>query len=421
MEQTITEKILARAAGQEKVSPGQIIEAQVDLVMIHDHQGPLTLLEFARLPVKKVWDPEKIVIVLDHRTPSQTPQAAKNHRALRDFARSQEIKYFYDIGEGICHDLLVENGHIVPGMVLVATDSHTITAGALGAFATGVGSSEMASIFARGKLWFRVPESVEIQLEGELPPGVYGKDVALYLLKTVKAGGLDYKALEFRGKGVKNLSLDSRLTLCNMALEMGAKNAIFEPDEITLDYLRNRTAKKFSVIKSDPGACYTCTIKIHLNTLEPLIAEPHSPDNVRPAQEIEKENIKVDQAVIGTCTGGRYEDLNVAAYILKGKKIAPGVRLLVVPATRSLWLKASKEGLLDIFIEAGAIVSYPCCGPCGAYGMGALAPGETCITTGSRNFIARLGSPEGKIYLANTATVAASALVGKIVDPRSYL
>lgn len=420
MAQTITEKILARAAGLNKVSPGEIIEARVDLVMIHDHQGPMTLLEFAKLPVRRVWDPDKVVMVIDHRTPSQTPQAAKNHKAMREFARAQGIKNFYDGGEGICHDLVVEKGHIVPGMIFVATDSHTLTAGALGAFATGVGSSEMASILATGRLWFLVPQTVAVYLRGRPGKAVFGKDIALELLRRVKTGGMDYKAIEFLGEGTAHLSMDSRLSLCNMALEMGAKNAIFPPDDVTRAYLQQRVPGPYREEISDPNTVYATTIEVDLDSLEPMVAEPYTPDKVRPAAEVSAEEVRIDQAIIGTCTNGRYEDLAIAARILQGKKIASGVRLLVVPATRSLWLKASKEGLLDIFMEAGAIVSYPCCGPCGAYGMGALTKGETCITTGSRNFIARLGDPEAKIYLGNAATVAASALAGKIVDPRQY-
>lgn len=418
---TITEKILARAAGKEKTVPGEIIDAAVDLVMTHDHQGPMTILEFSRLPVKKVWDPSRVVMVVDHRTPSQTVRASENHRAMRLFAREQGIDTFYDGGAGICHDLVAEQGHVLPGMVFVATDSHTVTAGALGAFATGVGSSEMAALWARGRIWLRVPETVRVRLSGQPDKGVYGKDIALYLLGLVKTDGLNYKAVEFRGPGLPMVSMDSRLSLCNMTLEMGAKNAVVPPDQVTLDYLKGRAGQPYAAVDSDGDACYADTIEVDLGDLPPLVALPYSPDNVLPAGEVEAGGVAIDQAVIGTCTNARYEDLWVAAKIMDGRKVAPGVRLLIVPATRTLWLRASTEGLLDIFVRSGAVVSYPCCGPCGAYGMGAVTGEEVCITTGSRNFVARLGDPRARIYLGNAATVAASAVAGKIVDPRKYL
>lgn len=418
---TLTEKILALSADKDKVSAGDFIDSKVDLVMTHDHQGPMTLLEFSKLPVKKVWDPDRVVMVIDHRTPSQTEKAAENHHLMRLFAKEQGIQNFYDTGEGVCHDLIAERGHVVPGMVFVATDSHTVTAGALGAFATGIGSSEMASVLATGRLWFMVPEAVRIEMKGSLTTGVYGKDIALHLLRMVGTSGFDYKAVEFLGPATSEISMDSRMSLCNMCLEAGAKNAIFEPDEITKDYLSQKGIQNYPILKSDKDAKYLKQIDIDLSDLEPLVAEPYSPDKVKTAVEIEKKCVTINQAIIGTCTNGRYEDIEVAARILKGKKVAQGVRLLVVPSTRPLWLRASQEGLLDIFMEAGAIVSYPCCGPCGAYGMGAMANDETCITTGSRNFVARLGAPKAKIYLGNAATVAASAVAGHIVDPRSYL
>jgi len=418
---TITEKILARAGGREKARAGEIVDAAVDLAMTHDHQGPMTMLEFCRLPVKKVWDPSKVVMVIDHRTFSQTLKAAENHSLMRKFAREQGIANFYEGGEGICHDLVAERGHVRPGMVFVATDSHTVTAGALGAFATGVGSSEMAALWARGRIWLRLPETVRVNLVGRPGKGVYGKDIALHLLGRVGTDGFNYRAVEFRGPGALSLSMDSRLSLCNMTLEMGAKNAIFPPDRVSLEYLRGRAGAPFSVIDSDPDAVYDETMEIDLESLTPLVARPFSPDNIQTAAGAGAEGIAIDQAIIGTCTNGRYEDLEPAARILEGRRVAAGVRLLVVPATRDLWLRASKEGILDIFAAAGAAVSFPCCGPCGAYGMGALTGEEVCITTGSRNFVARLGDPGARIYLGSAATVAASAVEGKIADPVKYL
>lgn len=417
---TITEKILARAAGKEKTVPGEIVDVSVDLVMTHDHQGPMSMLEFDRLPVKKVWDPSKVVMVIDHRTFSQTVQASENHQRMRVFAREQGIENFYEGGNGICHDLVAEQGHVLPGMVFVATDSHTVTAGALGAFATGIGSSEMAALWARGRIWFMVPDTVRVILNGKPGKGVSGKDIALKLLSMVKTDGFNYRAVEFQGPGAAALSMDSRLSLCNMTLEMGAKNAIFPPDAITGEYLKGRAKQPYTVLNSDPDANYLETIEIELDSLSPMVAMPYSPDNVQAAKVVESEGISIDQAVIGTCTNARYEDLAAAAAILDGRRVAPGVRLLIVPATRDLWLRASKEGLLDIFARAGAAVSFPCCGPCGAYGMGALTGEEVCITTGSRNFVARLGDPRARIYLGSAATVAASAVAGRISDPNSF-
>jgi 3-isopropylmalate/(R)-2-methylmalate dehydratase large subunit len=417
---TITEKILARAAGKEKVTPGEIVDVAVDLAMTHDHQGPMAMLEFSRLPVPKVWDPSKVIMVIDHRTFSQTVQASENHRRMRTFAREQGIESLYEGGNGICHDLVVEQGHVLPGMLFVATDSHTVTAGALGAFATGIGSSEMAALWARGRIWLMVPETFKVILKGRPGKGVTGKDVALHLLSRVKTDGFNYRAVEFRGPGLAFLSMDSRLSLCNMTLEMGAKNAIVPPDQITSEYLRHRVRQPFTAVDSDPGARYAGTLEIDLDQLSPQVARPYSPDNVEAASVVETGDIAIDQAVIGTCTNARYEDLAAAAAILVGRRVAPGVRLLIVPATKTLWLRASKEGLLDVFTAAGAAVSFPCCGPCGAYGMGAVTAEEVCVTTGSRNFVARLGDPSARIYLGSAATVAASAVAGKIVDPRGY-
>ncbi|MBO8129780.1 MAG: 3-isopropylmalate dehydratase large subunit [Peptococcaceae bacterium] len=421
MQGTLTQKLLAKAAGREAVQPGEIVHIEPDLVMTHDHQGPMTLCEFNQMGIKKVWNPEKIVIVLDHRTPTQSTIAAQNHQLLRKFAKDQGITRFFDVGEGICHDILAEKGFVQPGKLIVATDSHTVTAGAIGAFATGIGSSEMAAVWARGKLWLRVPETIKVILTGKPPAFVGGKDVALKLLQVLTTDGATYKAVEFHGDGLRYLNMDERMTLCNMCLEMGAKNAIIPPDEVTEDFLKEKEITDYEVITPDKNAEYSRVIEINLLDLEPLVAKPYSPDNVAAAKEVEEENVVINQAIIGTCTNGRMTDMRLAAKILEGKKVKPGVRFLIVPATKKVYLQAVKEGLVEIFTNAGAMVGVPCCGPCGAYGMGAMADDEVCITAGSRNFVGRLGAPEARIYLGNSATVAASAVAGKVIDPRSMM
>lgn len=418
---TLTEIILARAAGRQKISPGEIVTIEPDVLMTHDHQGPMAVREFENIGARKVWNSNKVVIVLDHRTPTQSIIAAENHQLLRKFAARHNISNLFDVGEGICHDLLMERGFAAPGRVIVASDSHILTLGALGAFAAGVGSSELAVILVRGNLWLRVPESIKVVLTGKPGPMVGGKDIVLKLLKILKTDGATYKAVEFHGPGLAHLNTDHRMTLCNMCLEMGAKNAIVPPDEKTLAYLKKTGVAADMDLRPDPDAVFCREIEIDLSGLTPLVAKPYSPDNVTTAERVEKENIPIDQAIIGTCTNGRYTDIHMAAEVVSGEKVHPGVRFLVVPATREIYLRALKDGLVEKLVKAGAMVGIPCCGPCGAYGMGAMAADETCITAGSRNFVGRLGAPGAKIYLGSSATVAASAIAGKVVDPRAYL
>lgn len=417
---TLTEKILAGKAGKDAVKPGEIVSIEPDLLMTHDHQGPMAVREFRSMGIEHIRLPEKTVIAFDHRTPSQTEVSAANHYLLRQFIKEQNIGHFFDVGQGICHDVVADSGLALPGSAVIATDSHTVIQGAFGAFGTGIGSSEMASIWASGSIWFRVPETYKIILKGKPASWIGGKDIALHLLKMLTTDGATYKALEFHGDGVGHLNMDERMTLCCMSLEMGAKNAIFPVDRITLDYLAERGVQvgAESVVEPDPDAEYARVIEIDLEAMEPLAAEPYSPDNVRTLREIAKENIHIDQAIVGTCAGGRMADLRWAAEILKGRSVAPGVRFLIVPATRTAMLKCLEEGLADIFVKAGAMLNVPACGPCGAYGMGAMADEEACITTGSRNFFGRLGGPRARIYLGNAASVAAAAVAGKLIDPR---
>ena len=416
---TLTEKILAKKAGKPSVKPGEIVTIEPDIVMTHDHQGHMAIEEFSKIGAKKIWDPEKVVIVLDHRTPTQSVIAAENHQRLRKFAANYGISRLFDVGEGICHDLLAERGLIKPGKIVIASDSHILTVGALGAFAAGIGSSELAVTWVRGRLWLRVPETIKVVLVGKPAEFVGGKDIALKLLGILGTDGATYRAVEFHGPGLDHLGMDDRMTLCNMCLEMGAKNAVVPPDTITMDFLKKRgVIESDDLLQPEPDAQYYREIELDLSTIPPMVAKPVSPDNVVSAEEISNENIVINQAVVGTCTNARITDLRMAANIIDGKSVHPAVRFLVVPATRYIYLKALKEGIVEKLVTAGAMVSVPCCGPCGAYGMGALSAEEVCITTGSRNFIGRMGAPEAKIFLANSATVAASAVAGYIVEPR---
>jgi len=414
----IAEKILARASGKREVTPGEIVEAKIDVAMVHDLTGPLTVKSFQEIGVEKVWDNQRIVIVLDHLVPASSGRAAELQKIMRDFAREQGIKNFYDIGRGgVCHQAMPEKGHVRPGNLIVGADSHTCTYGAFGAFATGIGATDMASVFATGKLWFKVPGAIKIDVTGKFQEFVTPKDLILNIIGEVKADGAIYKGLEFTGSTIRNMSIDGRMTLCNMAVEMGAKNGIIEPDETTLRYVKERTEKPFNSVKSDPGSSYERVLNFNVKDMEPQVACPHSVDNVKPISEMGE--VEIDQAFVGSCTNGRLEDLRLAARLLKGKKVRDGVRMLVTPASQEIYFQALKEGLMETFIEAGAFVCNPTCGPCLGGHLGLLAPGEVCITSSNRNFIGRMGSPEAHIYLASPATVAASAVTGKITDPRS--
>jgi 3-isopropylmalate/(R)-2-methylmalate dehydratase large subunit len=413
----IIEKILANASNKKEVNPGEIVEANIDVAMTHDLTGPLAIKSFNEIGAKKVWDHNKIVIILDHLVPASSVISAGLHKIVRNFAKEQNIKNFYDVGRGgVCHQVMPEKGHVRPGELIVGSDSHTCTYGAFGAFATGIGSTEMAAVFATGKLWFRVPEVIKVDVTGNLPNLVTAKDLTLKIIGEIGADGAIYKGLEFCGSTIRDLTIDGRMVLANMAVEMGAKAGVIEPDQKTVDYVKSRTDKPFTAFKSDPNATYERTVNFAVSELEPQVAVPHSVDNVKPVSEVE--GTYVDQAFIGSCTNGRIEDLREAAKILKGKKIAKGVRLIVIPASQEIYLNAIDEGLIKLFMDAGATVGNPNCGPCLGGHMGIMAEGEACISTSNRNFIGRMGSTKSFVYLASPATVAASAITGKITDPR---
>ncbi len=416
MPMTIAEKILARASGRDQVSPGEIVEARVDIAMAHDLTAPLAIEVLEQMGVKKIWDPSKVVIVLDHQAPPTTIEMARDHAMLRKFVSEHEIPNFYDVHQGICHEVLPEGGFALPGRLVVGADSHTCTYGALGCFATGVGSTDMAAVLATGKLWFRVPESMLFKLHGKLGDRVAPKDLILHIIGDVSADGATYRAVEFSGDGIKNISVAGRMTMCNMGVEMGAKTAMVPPDELTREYLKGRTEVKYEEVCSDPGAEYVDERAYDLSGIEPQVACPHRVDRVRPVREVQ--GVEVDQAFLGSCTNGRLEDLVEAARILKGRKVARGVRMIVSPASREVQLEALKSGVLQILVEAGAVVESPSCAACMGCHIGVLGPGEVSISASNRNFKGRQGSPEGEVYLGSPATVAASALRGEITDPR---
>ncbi|MEM2999544.1 MAG: homoaconitase large subunit [Candidatus Bathyarchaeia archaeon] len=415
----ITEKILAKASDKKEVHPGEIVDANVDMVMVHDLTGPLAIEAFKRIGVNRVWDNQKIVIILDHQVPAESVKAAELHKMLRQFAKEQKIR-LYDVGRGgICHQVMPEKGHVLPGTVILGADSHTCTYGAFGAFATGIGSTEAAAVFATGKIWLKVPEAIKINVTGRFQKYVAPKDLILHIIGKLGVDGATYKSVEFTGPTIRGMSIAGRMTLCNMTVEMGGKNGIVEPDEATRKFLEGRTAKPLpplEPLKSDADAEYEKVIDIDVTDLTPQVAYPASVDNVKAASEMS--NVQVEQAFIGSCTNGRIEDLRVAAEILKGRKIKEGVRTLVIPASQEVYLQALKEGLIEIFTEAGAMVCGSTCGPCLGGHIGLLAAGETCISTSNRNFIGRMGSKEANVYLASPATVAASAITGRITDPR---
>jgi 3-isopropylmalate/(R)-2-methylmalate dehydratase large subunit len=415
----ITEKILTKASGKNTVHPGEIVDANVDMVMIHDLTGPLAVEAFKKIGVEKVWDNQKAVVILDHQVPAESVKAAELHKMMRKFAKDQQLR-IYDVGKGgICHQVMPEKGHVLPGTVIVGADSHTCTYGAFGAFATGIGSTEAAAVLATGKIWLKVPEAIKINVYGKFQRYVAPKDLILHIIGKLGAGGAIYKTVEFRGPTIRDMSIAGRMTLCNMTVEMGAKNGIVEPDETTRKFLEGRTNKllaPFESLISDADAVYEKVVDIDVTDLTPQIAYPSSVDNVKPAAEMS--NVTVEQAFIGSCTNGRIEDLRVAAEILKGNMVKDGVRTLVIPASQEVYRQALKEGLIEIFTDAGALVCGSTCGPCLGGHIGLLAPGETCVSTSNRNFIGRMGSKEANVYLASPATVAASAITGRITDPR---
>lgn len=413
MSMTMSEKILARASGKDKVEAGEIVMANIDVAMTHDLTGPLAVKGFNEIGTKKVWDKDKIVIPFDHQVPADSIDAANNHILMRKFAKEQDITNFYDVNEGVCHQVLPELGHVRPGEVLVGSDSHTCTHGAFGTFATGIGSTDMAMVLATGKLWFKVPETIRFEISGELKKDTSAKDVILSIIGKVGADGATYKACEFVGPTAKNFEMTDRMTLSNMTVEMGGKLGLFEADEKTKEYLKGRTNKKYTGFTTDKDANYD-TIEIDVSDLEPQIACPHHVDNVKPASEVDKH---VDQVFLGSCTNGRIEDMRDAAEILKGKHVAKGTRMLVIPASKEVYTKCLEEGLTKIFVDAGALVTNPCCGPCLGGHVGLIGPGEVSLSTSNRNFKGRQGSPDGEVYLSSAKVAAASAITGEITLP----
>ncbi|NLL35105.1 MAG: 3-isopropylmalate dehydratase large subunit [Clostridiales bacterium] len=410
---TMTQKIIAAHCGEESVKAGQIVLADLDLVLANDITAPVAINEFNKAGCESVYDKNKVVFVLDHFVPNKDIKAAEHSKQIRDFSREKGIVNFFDVGEmGIEHALLPEKGMVIPGDLVIGADSHTCTYGALGAFSTGVGSTDMAAGMATGKVWLKVPPAIKFNLTGEFQDNVYGKDLILHIIGLIGVDGALYKSMEFVGDGVSNISMSDRLCIANMAIECGAKNGIFPVDEITLEYVSARSNRTPKVYEADQDAEYERTIDIDLSQIKQTVAFPHLPENTRTFDDIP--DIKIDQVVIGSCTNGRLEDLIVAAGILKGKKIAEGVRCIILPGTQQIYLDAMDMGLLKIFIEAGCAVSTPTCGPClGGY-MGVLAKGERCVATTNRNFIGRMGHPESEVYLASPAVAAASAIAGKI-------
>ncbi|MEW6686443.1 MAG: 3-isopropylmalate dehydratase large subunit [Candidatus Edwardsbacteria bacterium] len=411
---TIAEKILAKVSGKKEVSPGEIVNARVGVAMSHENTE-VVLKSFRQIGVDKVWDAERIVILFDHRIPPESEKTAATHRNVRTFVKEQGIKNFYDMKVGICHQILSEKGHVRPGELIVGTDSHTTTHGAFGAFATGIGGTEMAGVWATGELWLKVPETIKIVVTGKFKKWVGAKDLILYLIGKIGADGADYKAIEFYGPVISEMSIASRMVLSNLAMEAGAKVAFVPPDEKTVKFVKSRTNKPFEVIKADANAIYEKTIEIDVSTLSPQIACPHAVDNVKPISEVK--GIPIDQTLIGSCTNGRLEDLENAAKILKGKRVAESVRLIIIPASWEVYLEAMKKGYLEVFIRAGGVIINPGCGPCLGAHQGILAPQEKCISTTNRNFQGRMGSPESEVYLASPAVVAASSLKGIISEP----
>ena len=416
MGMTMTQKILAKHAGLETVKAGQLIEANLDLVLGNDITTPVAVKEFHKLKLKKVFHSDKVAIVPDHFTPNKDIKSAEQVKLIRKFAKEKEVNNFFDIGEmGIEHCLLPEKGLVVAGDVVIGADSHTCTYGALGAFSTGIGSTDMAAGMATGKCWFKVPEAIKFVLKNKPNKWVSGKDVILHIIGMIGVDGALYKSMEFTGDGVKNLSMDSRFTITNMAIEAGAKNGIFPVDELTIEYMKNHSDKKWEVFEADDDANYSEVYEIDLSKIKSTVAFPHLPDNTRTIDNVGE--INVDQVVIGSCTNGRMQDLREAAEILKGKKVKKGVRTIIIPGTQKIYLEAMEEGLLKTFVESGAIVSTPTCGPCLGGHMGILAAGERAISTTNRNFVGRMGHVESEVYLASPAVAAASAIAGKISSP----
>lgn len=417
---TITEKIMADHTSLEEVRPGQLINARLDLVLGNDITAPIAIRELERLGVKKLFDPDKIVLIPDHFTPNKDIKSAEQCQILRKFARTHKLRHYYEVGRtGIEHAFLPEQGMVLPGDLVIGADSHTCTYGAVGAFATGVGSTDLAAAMISGEAWFKVPESVRFRFSGKLQPWVSGKDLILYTIGKIGVDGALYKAMEFTGEIIANLPMDDRLTMANMVVEAGAKSGIFPPDEITLQYIKDKANRPYRLYQSDPDAHYVESYDLKGEDIEPQVAFPHLPENVKPIRQAGQ--VPIDQVVIGSCTNGRISDLRVAAKILKGHKVAPLLRLIIIPATQAIYLQALKEGLLEVFVEAEGVVSAPTCGPCMGGHMGILAEGERAISTTNRNFVGRMGHPKSEVYLASPAVAAASAIMGRIASPEEIL
>lgn len=416
---TVSEKILANASNQETVSSGDFVKANVDIALNHDVTSVLAFEAMYEMGSQKVWDPEKVVMVLDHVAPPSSINSARVHNVIRDFVKNQKIENFYDVNSGVCHQVLPEQGFVKPGMLVIGADSHTCTHGAFGAFATGVGSTDMGSILARGKTWLRVPETIRVNISGKLGIHVFPKDVILKIAKEIGVSGATYMALEYHGDVVNDMSVSGRMTLCNMAIEMGGKAGICEADKKTVDWLNQRTNGPYNRVMSDQDAQYRFTLNIDVTDMEPQVACPHNVDNVKPVSQLR--DIKINQAFIGSCTNGRLEDLEQAHNILKERKINSNVRLLVVPASREIYKKALLVGIIEDLLDSGAIISNPSCAACFGGHIGILGPGEKGISTSNRNFRGRQGSPESEVYLSSAAVAAASALTGYITHPEEVL
>jgi 3-isopropylmalate/(R)-2-methylmalate dehydratase large subunit len=417
---TLAEKILARASGHERVVPGQIVDGTVDLAMMHE-QGAQTVGPFHQMGADRVWDPDRVVIAIDHWVPASTEGAAVLHRILRKFAAEQHLPHFYDVGRhGICHQILAEDGWVVPGDLAVGTDSHTNMLGAMGALATGIGPTEMAAVLALGRLWLKVPPTISVHVTGRLGPGVTAKDLVLRVLGEIKTTGATYKAIEYSGPTIAALPMTERFTICNMTTEMGAKCGMIAPDATTLEYVRPIAKHAMHPLAPDPDARYERVLEVDVDGMPPMVACPYSPDNVRPLPDVAREHVHIDQVFLGSCTNARIEDLREGARIMRGRQVAPGVRFIVSPASTKIYEQALHEGLIEVFTSAGAVFTNSSCSACFGGNMGILAPDETCASSSNRNFPGRMGAKEARIYLMSPAATAATAIRGEITDPREY-
>ncbi|NLM10724.1 MAG: 3-isopropylmalate dehydratase large subunit [Clostridiaceae bacterium] len=420
MGMTMTQKILAKSSGQKSVTPGMLISAKVDMVLGNDITAPVAIKEFEKIGAENVFDTEKIALVPDHFTPNKDIKSAEQVKLMRNFARKMGIKHFFEIGQmGVEHALLPELGLVTAGDLVIGADSHTCTYGALGAFSTGVGSTDMAAAMVTGEVWLKVPEAIKFNLIGKPGEWVSGKDIILHIIGLIGVDGALYKSMEFTGDGLEFLTMDDRFTIANMAIEAGAKNGIFEVDDETLKYIAERSSKPYEVFTADSDAEYVNEMTIDISKLKPTVALPHLPENTRTVDELD--DIPIDQVVIGSCTNGRIEDMRIAAKVLAGRKVHKNVRCIIIPATQNVWKQCMKEGLFDIFIDAGCAVSTPTCGPCLGGHMGILAEGERAVSTTNRNFVGRMGHVKSEVYLASPAVAAASAVTGKISSPESLM